>query len=276
MLGQREFNSQHARDGYVTVLALIAINVLAYITIGGGSELYKELALSSEGIRSGRVYELATSMFLHGNFSHILFNMWGLYLFGRMVAPILGRTKFLLLYFISGIVGNLLWLAFSWEQPFYVVGASGALYGVMMAAAMLVPQMRLMLLFFPQPIRITTLIIVYTALELFSQFSGGSGIAHLAHLGGFLGGYIYIRLAVKSMVGWDPLQKVFKGGVSAKPKFHKMPKYNPKNQSGPVPKSEMERLQDKLANGGINSLTPEEVETLRRIRQQMQDSSRKH
>ena len=92
---------------------------------------------------------------------HLLLNMWGLYLFGNHVYNRLGSKRFLTLYFLSGVSGSFLWLLFNWGTQDYVIGASGAVFGVMMAATMLSPDMRIMLLFPPIAMKLRTLVVVF-------------------------------------------------------------------------------------------------------------------
>jgi len=151
------------------VFILIIINVLFFIIIRPEDPLYYELALSSYGIKTLKIWEFVTYSFLHGNFFHILLNMWGLYLFGTLVAPELGVNRFLKLYFISALTGSLLWVIFNWGSGIPVIGASGALFGVMMAVAMIKPNEQFFLLIPPMPMKTKTMVIVYAALEIISE-----------------------------------------------------------------------------------------------------------
>jgi hypothetical protein len=226
-------------------------------------------------------------MFLHGGFWHIAFNMWGLYLFGTIVAPELGSKRFLILYFISGIAGNIVWLAFNWNSFAFILGASGALFGVLMATAMLFPDKQFLMLFFPVPIKAKTLVLVYGILEIISNLSN-DGIAHLAHLGGALAAYIYLKIIYKKGEIWDPLELIFpkrSGGFSQKqPRGWTVHPDNSKNYRGtgenvnssessdkPVSQKELDRILDKISQSTINSLTREEHETLKRAREQMKN-----
>jgi membrane associated rhomboid family serine protease len=129
-------------------------------------------------------------MFLHGGFWHVLFNMWGLYLFGLVILPVLGTTRFLTLYFLSGVSGGFLWILLNWNARAVLYGASGAVFGVIMAAAMLYPTMRIQLLFPPIPMTMKTLVIAFAVIEILSELSSGrGGVAHLVHLAGFISAY---------------------------------------------------------------------------------------
>lgn len=290
MFSDRNYMKNYQDDaaaGRKTLLLLIIINAVCFLFIRPDSAqtfgLYQQLALSSVGIRDMMLWQPLTYMFLHANFTHILFNMWGLYIFGGLVAEELGRRRFLFLYLSSGFSGGLLWLAANWETPYPVVGASGALFGVMLAMAMLNPNREYLLLLFPTPIKCKTLIIVYALIEIFSEFSGTQGnIAHLAHLGGFVSAYFFIRVAVPHLIAWDPLSFLTPTRSSAAPppgwKVHSATgkTFDPKNLDAhnyrkdvPVSRQEIDRLLDKIATQGINSLTPDETAALKRAREQL-------
>lgn len=287
MLNDRQYMRQpNARDfesGRKVLLGLVIANVVMFLL--PTPELTANLALSIHGLKSGQVYQLVTAMFMHGSFSHIFFNMWALYIFGSIVAPILGGNRFLALYLISGLTGNLLWLLanFNSPQPAFLLGASGAVFGVMLAVAMLTPQVRFMMLFFPTPVKVTTLIIVYAMIEIFSEIGrmGVDNIAHLAHLGGFIGAYVYLKVIFGRAIPWDPLR--FIAGGKPKPgsgyshnEYRRNPEPPPRNANeDPVSQRELDALLDKISRTGINSLEPHEMERLRRAREQMQNNARK-
>ena len=152
------------------------------------------LWFSADGLRHGELWRLFTYMFAHGGFSHLLWNMYGLILFGRAVEGAIGTLRFVLLYLVSGLAGGLLYLVFNFSSPIPMLGASGAVLGVTVAAAMLFPDdMILAFLFLPMKMR--TFVICYAVLTAGMSVWGGDagGIAHLAHLGGMVGGYLYLR-----------------------------------------------------------------------------------
>jgi len=139
-----------------------------------------------------RPWTLVTYMFLHGGFMHLLFNMVGLYFFGPRVEARLGGRRFLWLYFWSGVAGALLSLATPYVR---IVGASGAVFGVMLAFARYWPREQIYI-WGVFPVEARVLVVVTTAVTLWSAFSGSSGgVAHFAHLGGYLGGWLYLRWA---------------------------------------------------------------------------------
>jgi membrane associated rhomboid family serine protease len=134
-----------------------------------------------------RPYQLFTHMFTHDDFRHILFNMLNLWLFGKMLESVWGPKKFLSFYLICGIGAAIAHLA---EQYFtggfsFAIGASGAVMGVMVAAAYLFPNTEIMMGFLMIPIKIKWLVSVMVAVDLFTGLGEAKdGIAHWAHLGG--------------------------------------------------------------------------------------------
>ena len=266
-------------SGIKCVFVLILINVLVFIILPG-SPMYREIldagALSTYGIRQLELWQFFTYMFFHGGFAHLLLNMWGLYLFGTIIAPDLGAMRFLNLYFISGITGALFWLIFNWGHPASIIGASGALFGVMMATAMLHPDREFILLLFPVPLKTRTLVVVYAVIEIFSELSVSDNIAHLAHLGGFIGAYFYVRHVYKGNIPWDILSGFFKKGTVKKNKGWTVNTYDPFEYHRDTPQDEqhitqeeLDRILDKISEHGINSLTDEETAALKKAREQM-------
>jgi membrane associated rhomboid family serine protease len=209
-----------------------------------------------------------TYMFLHGSGTHILFNMISLFFFGPRVESRLGGRHFLLLYFISGISGALLSLL-SPNVP--IVGASGAIFGVMFAFARYWPRDPIYI-WGILPIEARWLILIMTVMNLLPALSAiGSrdGIAHFAHLGGFLGGYLYLRwLEVRSPA------RGFRARATAQPPKPRISNQSadlqrwskiPRDRMHEVNRAEVDRILDKISAKGIASLTPGEREVLDRF-----------
>lgn len=144
------------------------------------------------------IWQLATYMFLHGGLWHLLINMLILYMFGVELEDHWGTREFLKYYFICGIGAGVLHLLISLGSPIPVVGASGAIYGLLAAFGILFPNRVLtLLLFFVLPIQILAkyLVMIFVGISLFyGIFGGESGVAHFAHLGGMLVGFLYLKL----------------------------------------------------------------------------------
>lgn len=139
-----------------------------------------------------RPWTILTYMFAHSTagFSHILFNMFALFIFGPRVEARMGERAFIRMYLFAGIVGGLLSLVFTPNAA--IVGASGAVFGVQLAYARFFPRDRIFI-WGVIPVEARVLVIIMTAMSLYGGFSGGGGVAHFAHLGGFLGAWLYMR-----------------------------------------------------------------------------------
>lgn len=158
--------------------------------------IFLNLALIPSGIIHGRIWTLVTYMFLHDPNSiwHIVFNMFGLYMLGPYVERILGSRRFTILYFVGGIVGALIFVA--WGLTFGVpsrpaIGASAGVMGILLGFALLYPHAKLYL-YFLVPIEARRLIPLSIGIDLIVAMSDSS-IAWQAHLGGMLGAWIYLR-----------------------------------------------------------------------------------
>ena len=142
------------------------------------------------------LWQLGTYIFLHGGVSHILFNLLALWMFGGELESSWGSKKFLIYFFYCGIGAGICTVIFSPHQFIPVVGASGAIYGVLLAFGWLFPN-RLIYIYFLFPIPAKYLVIIYGLIELFSSMEGtGGGIAHLTHLGGLFFGLFYMAYPV--------------------------------------------------------------------------------
>ena len=134
------------------------------------------------------IWQLFTYMFLHGNFFHILFNLFSLWMFGNELESYWGSRRFLFYFFFCGIGAGIFTVLFS---PYPVLGASGAIYGILLAFGWLFPN-RPIYIYFLFPIRAKYMVVIFGLMELFSSASAGSGIAHLTHLGGLVFGFFYM------------------------------------------------------------------------------------
>lgn len=268
-------HNDHQQEDYSNrniIWILIAVNAVIFFFIAPpGSSTAGKLALWCSP-QAFNVWQIVTAGFLHADFQHILFNMWGLYLFGSLVKPYMSSRNFFLLYMAGVLSGNLLFLASSWGKVNILMGASGAVCAIMMAAAMLEPEKRFVMLFMPfAPIKTSTMVICYTILEVILQYSGAqSSVAHLAHLGGFAGGYILIKALFKNQVAWDPFRRKKSPRASTgKPFFTSAPPPPAADSDAPVSPAELDYLLDKISREGINNLSEQELAKLRRARQDM-------
>jgi membrane associated rhomboid family serine protease len=143
--------------------------------------------------QKGFLWQLASYMFLHGGFFHILLNMFALWMFGTDLERLWGTARFIAFYFFTGIGAGLTTVLLTPHSSIPTIGASGAIYGILLAYALLFPERRVLLYFMiPIPVRLFVLVIGLIAL-LNSITQPGDSIANIAHLGGLLFGWIYLR-----------------------------------------------------------------------------------
>jgi membrane associated rhomboid family serine protease len=146
-------------------------------------------------------WRMVTSIFLHANLLHILFNAFALFMFGPLVEKRLGDAEVLKIFLSAGLVGSIFyWLAYmaGITPDVAALGASGAIYGIMAAAAVLFPEAVVFMWFFPMKMK--QAVVVWTLVEFIGTFDMvGSGIASAAHLGGLFFGYLYTRVRMKKL-----------------------------------------------------------------------------
>ncbi len=191
---------------------LVAINILMFIaTLINENFMVANFAMFYPASPFFKPWQILTHMFMHGGFWHIFFNMYSLLMFGSILERSLGPKKYLIFYFVTGLGAVALHTGVEWMQARVFIangiahayqqllvtptlGASGAIYGVLIGFAMLYPQARLTLIFPPIPMTAKWLVIIFAAIELFSGINGiQESVAHFAHLGGMLFGWLLIR-----------------------------------------------------------------------------------
>jgi rhomboid family protein len=241
---------------------LIIVNVAVYFMQSQTPELANALAFVP-ALALIRPWTAITYMFVHANFGHIAFNMLGLYFFGPQVEDRLGSARFLTLYFVSGLSGAATSMVFSQAG---LVGASAGVFGVQLAFAYFWPRAKL-LIWGIAPVEARTLIIIMTILSLLGGVGlGQQNIAHFAHLGGFLGGWLVLRLSGVRRVE-DKLRPVQmrERTAAAKPGALERWKKIQLEQLHPVNREEAERVLAKLEARGPSGLTAEEQAFLDRF-----------
>jgi membrane associated rhomboid family serine protease len=170
------------------VLVIIVINIMFFLATSIASGLIVTLGLAPS-LFLHRPWTIITSLFVHEGFGHIFGNMLTLFFFGRVLYQIVGQNKFLAVYFIGGILGNVAFMLFNMSSMSLVIGASGAVYAVAGALVVLMPNMRVMMWFIaPMPLWVVVLI-------FFVLWSFIPGVAWQAHMGGLatglVAGYIF-------------------------------------------------------------------------------------
>lgn len=155
-----------------------------------------ELWLALWPLGSGRFgpWQVLSYAFLHGDILHLFFNALGLWMFGAELERLWGQRRFIHMLLASAVAAGLVQLLFNMVTGSRVptVGASGALFGLLLCYGMLFPNRTIMPLFPPIPMKARTFVIVFGALTLFLGVSGASGVAHFAHLGGMLGAWLLL------------------------------------------------------------------------------------
>lgn len=200
--------------------SLILINTLMLlITVLSKDALIPYLALFYPTSPFFHWWQFVTHMFMHGGFGHLFFNMFTLYMFGSVLERVWGPKKFLIFYFVTGLGAAALHTGVEWLQCLYwqnqmvsgdpaaavsaansiqmllrtpTVGASGAIYGLLLGYAMLFPDSVMTLIFPPISMKAKWFVIVFAVIELLFGVFGSGGVAHFAHLGGMLFGYVLI------------------------------------------------------------------------------------
>ena len=176
--------------------ALILLNIAAYLLdLVSGSLLTELMALWPIG-ENFMPWQIVTYAFLHGNFPHLLFNMFGVYMFGADLERVWGPRRYLVFYMVSAVAAALtqLTVAALTGAGYPTVGASGAVFGLLLAFAMVYPRRMVVPLFPPIPMRAPIFVALYGGLELLLGVTGSqAGVAHFAHLGGMAGGYLLLQ-----------------------------------------------------------------------------------
>lgn len=259
-------------------LATIASDMVWHI------DLADYLGLHYIGASGFRPYQFVTYMFMHGSFSHIFFNMFALWMFGNAIENAWGPKRFLIFYMVCGIgagitqeivqyiqlhdiIENYQFVKIGSERiavedylnMLTTVGASGAVYGILLAFGMMWPNSRIYL-YFLIPIKTKWFVIIYGLLELFSGFSSVDNVAHFAHVGGMLFGLILILYWRNKETGWRPNFKI---------KWNRNKSDNSRQKSDWDYNKERhdddrrtDEILEKISKGGYSSLTEEEKEFL--------------
>ena len=235
------------RELPVVTKNLLAINVLMFLALLAferlGIDLNNLLGLHLFLAPDFRPYQLVTYMFMHGNLEHIFFNMFAVWMFGRIIEQVMGSKRFLLYYLACGVGAGLIQELVQWlnyinlehtdvarmgnelihgkyvvQQGLAVsidmwntVGASGAVYGILLAFGMIFPNEKMFIFPIPVPIKAKLFVIGYALIELFMTRSN-DGVAHYAHLGGMLVGLIILLIWKDNGQGGplDKLRKLFR------------------------------------------------------------------
>lgn len=250
------------------VLRLLIANIALFLVAPPGSGLYRILAFVPYGVLV-RPWTPLTYMFLHAGLMHILFNMIGLYFFGPRLESRIGSRDFILMYVAAGLTGAA--LSFVFEPGAAIVGASGAVFGVLLGFARYWPDERIYIWgVLPVPAR--AMVIGLALLSIYSGISGaGAGVAHFAHLGGFAGGWLYLKLRDRRSGAFrrratpdaEPSTLDRLAGKADKP--DRQWAAIDVEALHPINRDEVERIRRKIEDEGAGRLTPDERAFMNRM-----------
>jgi membrane associated rhomboid family serine protease len=185
----RSYQNLGARAVWTLILANVAVFIATSLT-GNSNAIFITFGINRIDLGT-QPWTILTSLFLHAGFTHILFNMLWLYWYGTALVQLIGEVKFLILYFVGGLVGNALFVLI---EPFgLAIGASGAVLALGGALAIMRPKMKIVLFPIPIPMDLWVYVLIGSAFlgVLIPAISGGSGIGWQAHLGGLVTGLAF-------------------------------------------------------------------------------------
>ena len=202
------------------------------------------------------IWQPITYMFIHGDLFHVLINMFVLWMFGSEMESIWGRAQFLRYYFLTGVGSGLVWLLFNAGQSYSVlIGASGAIYGILIAYGMMFPN-RTVYLYFMIPIKVKWFVVFLGAVAFLSSFNNNTNISHLTHLSGMVIGFVYLRYY------WH--WKDFRFSVHKQIEEFRSSISSKRDQKKIEMQNEVDQLLDKINETGYDNLTEEEKDLLYR------------
>lgn len=237
---------------------LIGINLIVFVLIHlfPGIRWIWLFGLLSRSIYSRFMFwQFVTYMFLHLDLWHLVINMLMLWFFGEPIERAWGKREFLKYYFLTGIGAGFCSFLVNWKSPVSVIGASGAIFGILLAYAFLFPE-SIIVLFFFFPMKAKVAVLVLGVVNLLGALSSsGGGIAYLAQLGGALAGFLYLKkeyLGRRIFYFWRYKLKDLSSGFKFK-----------KSSSGEKKREEVDRILDKISHKGVKSLTRRERQILK-------------
>ena len=273
---------------------LLIINILmylaSYVLVRYGINLTDLLGLHFFMASDFHIHQIVTYLFMHGNFEHLFFNMFALWMFGRIIEQVMGQKRFLIYYFVCGIGAGLVqelaqyihYLTILPDLPpvsheqlamalnsWNTVGASGAIYGILLAFGMTFPDERLFIIPIPFPIKAKYFVVGYAIIELLSALlRSNDQVAHMAHLGGMLFGLLLL-LHWRHPGGLQKKMQAWKDKLN-RPKnqaFHyqrntKFSDEMDENARHNARQKEVDRILEKVKARGYGSLTEEEKRKL--------------
>jgi membrane associated rhomboid family serine protease len=224
-------------------------------------------------VKKGMVWQLVTYMFLHGGLFHILFNMFALWMFGCDIERAWGTREFVKYYFITGIGAGLFTFILSFNSQIPTIGASGAIFGILVAFALMFPN-RLIYVYFLFPVKAKYLVIFFALVEFLASFRHTSdGIGHFAHLGGMVIGYLYIKsdFRIPSFFRFS----TYLTRVRNLKHRRRMKVVNRQREKEQKLMERVDQILDKINQVGYDNLTREEKKTLEQASQILSEEREK-
>jgi membrane associated rhomboid family serine protease len=264
----------------ILLIANLAVFVLQVLTRGGrplGGIIDQWGSFVPQwAIFGGEVWRFVTYMFLHADFWHIGLNMFILWMFGSQLEALWGRRTFLIYYFVCGVGAASVYgvfKLFGYDSMIPMMGASGAVYGLLLAYGLTFPD-NVILVFMILPMKAKYAVLIFGLIELLSMGSA-SGVAHLAHLGGMVVGFVFLRLTAPGLArggmgGTASLGRAWRNFRARSRMRVVRPEDgsrggNGRDEAPPSPEQKrIDGILDKISREGLQSLTEEEQEILRR------------
>jgi membrane associated rhomboid family serine protease len=253
-----------------TIKALLLANVIVYLFMLLSNEIQQAFygffgLVPALAIPKLHLWQFFTYMFLHGGFLHLLLNMFVLWMFGSELEALWGKRVFLQYYFVCGVGGGLTYVATTWGSHIPLVGASGAIFGILLAYGLLFPNRRI-LLYFLFPIKAKYFVFILGVFELLAaQQQRVDGIGHFAHLGGMLFGYLFLASGLVQAGGLASLKGRLRTWRPATSRRRpRMRVVRGKRESETTASSQrVDQILEKISRQGLDSLTEEEQKILR-------------
>jgi len=264
----------------IAVVVCFALQQIGAVYFHRGGWIMDYLALSTDGLRQGRIWQLITFQFLHAGLLHLIGNLIGLWFLGRFIEERLGSRAFLKVYFLAGICGGALQALLGWFFRDYfgapTLGASAGVFGLLAAFALMEPE-GVILAFFFLPIKAKYFLWISAGIAaFFTLVPTPGGYAHAAHLGGILAGVAYMRWdRQRPVIAWNPLQgrRRKRQLVQAAAQITRWRVQREKSATELPPEEfisrEVDPILDKISAHGIHSLTPRERQILEAARAKM-------
>ena len=247
------FKSRNFTDAIKILISINALLFLLRYIAQSQFDLAQIFGLSSNSVWP-MIWQPFTYMFIHGDFFHVFMNMFVLWMFGSEMESIWGKKEFLKFYFITGIGSGLIWLVFNFSGNAVLIGASGAIYGILLAYGLMFPN-RKVLIYFLFPVKVKYFVIFLGLMAFVSSLSySGSNISHLTHLSGMMIGFVYMK-SKWTIKRFSLLLNSYLASIKYKKSIKK------EKQLANI-QANVDKLLDKVSEVGFDSLSKDEKDKL--------------